>query len=190
MSGVERGQLVVISGPSGAGKTTVCDRLLGESGIVRAITATTRTPREGEVDGVHYCFLDEATFRKDIDSGRFLEWAEVHGQLYGTPEGPLELQLGAGSSVLLNIDVQGAEQLMDRGVPALYVFLDPPSLEELRGRLEARGADDAGSIETRLKNAREELARKDRYDHVVVNDELDRAVEEVLAQIRKARERT
>ena len=183
----ERSKLVVISGPSGAGKTTVCDRLLEEPTIVRAITATTRPPLDDEVEGVHYYFLDEETFRDDIEAGRFLEWAEVYGRLYGTPEGPLEAQLSTGKTVLLNIDVQGAGLLMERSLPALFVFIEPPDLEELRHRLEERGLDDAQSIETRMKNARSELERKDQYDHCVVNNDLDRAVEQVLEKIRTAR---
>jgi len=131
----ERGRLVVLSGPSGAGKTTVCDRLLEEPEIVRAITATTRPPRDGEVEGVHYYFLDEESFRRDIEQGRFIEYAEVYDRWYGTPEAPLEKQLATGRTVLLNIDVQGAEELMDRGVKGLYLFIEPPDLEELRRRL-------------------------------------------------------
>jgi guanylate kinase len=181
---------VVISGPSGSGKTTVCDRLLREPDIVRAITATTRKPRAGEKDGVDYYFTDEESFRRGIRDGKFLEWAEVYGRLYGTPADPLEAQLAAGRTVLLNIDVQGASELMRRGVDALTIFIEPPSLEELRRRLMARGTDDADSIARRLETARAELAEKDRYDHSVVNSDLDRTVEEVLARIRAVPERT
>lgn len=184
----ERGRLVVISGPSGAGKTTVCDRLLEEPDIERAITATTRPPRDGEVPGVHYHFLDEETFRRDVAAGRFLEHAEVHGRWYGTPAERLEEQLAGGRTILLSIDVQGAEQLMDRGVDASFIFIEPPDLDELRRRLDARGSEDVESLKLRLENARAELARKHRYDHVVVNDDLERTVEKVLAVIRTARE--
>jgi len=186
----ERGSLVLLSGPSGAGKTSVCERLLRTPEVVRAITATTRSPRPGEVDGEHYFFLDDAAFREGIEGDRFLEWAEVHGRLYGTPREPLERQLDSGRTVLLSIDVQGAEALMDRGVSALYLFLEPPSIEELRRRLEARGSDDEATIELRMRNALAELARKDRYDHSVVNDDLDRAVAEILELIQQAEERT
>jgi guanylate kinase len=187
---VRRGRLVVISGPSGSGKTTVCDRLLAEPDIARAVTATTRKPRPGERDGIDYFFYDEESFRRGIREGKFLEWAEVYGRLYGTPEEPLEAQLAAGRTVLLNIDVQGASELMRRGVDALTIFIEPPSVEELRRRLMARGADDAESIERRLETARAELAQKDRYDHCVVNADLDRTVEEILARIRAVPERT
>ncbi len=188
--GGERGRIVVLSGPSGVGKTSVCDVLLENPAITRAITATTRSPREGEVDGVHYFFLDEETFLKDVDAGRFLEWAEVHGKRYGTPKGPLDAQLASGLTVLLSIDVQGAEDLMDRHVPALYLFLEPPSVDELRRRLERRGSEDKETLELRLQNALAVMARKDRYDHSIVNRDLDQAVAEILALIQEAKEKT
>ncbi len=181
---------MLLSGPSGVGKTTVCDRLLEDPGVTRAITATTRAPREGEIDGVHYYFRDEKTFRNEIGAGLFLEWAEVHGRWYGTPKEPLEKQLASGLTVLLSIDVQGAEDLMSRQVPALYLFLEPPSVEDLRERLEHRGSESTETIELRLKNALTELDQKDRYDHCIVNDDLDRAVGEILALIQQAKEKT
>ena len=177
------GRLVVLSGPSGAGKTTACDRLQADPAITRAITATTRAPRAGEVDGVHYFFFDEESFRKGIEEGKFLEHAEVHGRFYGTPKEHLEELIASGRTVLLSIDVQGAEELMDRRVPAIYIFLEPPSLEELKRRLVDRASDDSETIELRLKNALEEMARRDRYDHCIVNDDLDRAVDEILGLI-------
>lgn len=186
----ERGSLVLMSGPSGVGKTSVSDRLLEEPGVVRAITATTRSPREGEVDGVDYFFLTEEKFREDVAAGRFLEWAEVHGRRYGTPKAPLEAQLERGHTVLLVIDVQGAQELMAQGIPALYLFLEPPSLEELRRRLSGRGSEDPEAFELRMKNALEELAQKNSFDHSIVNDDLDRAIEEILARIQAAKETT
>lgn len=182
-----RGLLVVISGPSGVGKTTVAERLLGEPGFARAVTATTRAPRPGERDGVDYRFLAEADFRREIAAGGFLEHAEVHGRLYGTPRQAVEEILRRGLACLLVIDVQGAATLRREGVPALYVFVAPPSEAELERRLRSRRTDSEAEIARRLATARSELARRREYDTVVINDDLDRAVGEIsrLVQARR-----
>ena len=174
------GRLVVLSGPSGVGKTVICDVLIERAGCTRVITATSRAPRDGEQDGVDYYFRDRAGFESDIRSGRFLEHAEVHGNLYGTPLDPVREQLSRGETALLNIDVQGAVALIEHGIPACYVFIAPPSLEELEARLRKRSSDKDEQIRVRLANAREELAQQHHYDHVIVNDNLDRAVQEMI----------
>lgn len=169
------GRLIVISGPSGVGKTALVDLLLAEYPCERCVTATTRAPREGERDGVDYHFYDRDAFERDLGLDRFLEHAEVYGNLYGTPVGPLSKQLEAGRIVLLAIDVQGAAQLMDRQIPARYCFVEAPSWEELETRLRGRKSEDEAAIERRLQTARDELAAAPRYDMRIVNDDLAEA---------------
>lgn len=176
---LRRGRLVVISGPSGVGKTTVGDGVLRNPAFGRAVTATTRAPRDGEVHGTHYLFLDAAEFRAGIAAGRFLEYAEVHGNLYGTPREQVAAVRDRGLICLLIIDVQGAATLRENGVDALYVFLAPPSWDQLEGRLRGRGTDGDDVIERRLRNARAELERQDEYDAVVINGDLDTAIAQI-----------
>ncbi len=171
-----RGLLVVISGPSGVGKTTLVDHLLAQPGFERAVTATTRQPRPGEQDGRDYHFLAVERFREDLAAGRFLEHAEVYGRLYGTPRHAVDTVLTQGGVCLLNIDVQGAATLRDRSVDALYIFLLPPSTEELERRLISRGTGSPEELQARLDEARAELARAPEYDASVVNDDLDTAI--------------
>ena len=172
--------LVVISGPSGVGKTTVCDSLLERDDFERVVTATTRAPRGGEVDGVDYVFLSEEDFVAWIDEGRFLEWARVHGQRYGSPRAPVDEILARGRHALLNIDVQGAAQIRD---DAVKVVLLPPSIEELENRLRGRGTDDREEIARRLETAREELARQGEFELRVVNDDAARAAAEIARAV-------
>lgn len=180
------GSLVVLSGPSGVGKTALSERLIAAGVCTRAITATTRSPRENERDGVDYVFYpDRESFLRGVTQGQFLEHAEVHGNLYGTPIGPLDERLRSGQVVLLVIDVQGARVLMERGIEATYVFVAPPSFEELERRLRQRASDGPEALKLRLENARMELACRDRYDHQVVNDDLDVAVESLTALLSK-----
>ena len=174
-----RGILVVLSGPSGVGKTVVSEGLQKKSGFVRAITATTRAPRAGEKDGVDYHFLDRERFEKRIEDGGFLEHAEVHGNLYGSPRDGIERQLEESRAVLLLIDVQGAEKLRQDEVDALQIFLEPPGVEELRHRIESRGDETEEAIALRLRNALSELEQKERYDRCVVNDVLVETIEMV-----------
>ena len=178
-----RGILVVLSGPSGVGKTVVSEGLQEKSGYVRAITATTRPPRAGEEDGVDYLFLDRAQFEQRVEEGGFLEHAEVHGKLYGSPRDGIEQQLAQSRVVLLLIDVQGAEKLRQDGVDALQIFLEPPGLEELRRRIEMRGVESEETMDLRLRNALSEMEQRDRYDRCVVNGVLEETVEEVFSII-------
>jgi guanylate kinase len=177
-------RLVVISGLSGAGKTTLAETLLRDPRYKRALTATTRAPRGGEVDGVDYHFLGEAAFDAGIEEGAFLEWAVVYGgHRYGTPRKNVEAILDSGRHCLLVIDVQGAATLRAAGVDALFVFLKAPSLEELERRLRSRGEDDDAAIRSRLSAARTELAAQDDFDLVLVNDKLDEAAQQLAVQL-------
>ncbi|MCB9914688.1 MAG: guanylate kinase [Planctomycetes bacterium] len=173
------GKMVVISGPSGAGKSTVCKRILEDPRVQFSVSATTRAKRPGEVDGRDYYFLDKETFRKKVAAGEFLESASVHGNMYGTLRKPVEDAMAAGKHVLLEIDVQGALQLKDQDVPGLHIFIAPPSFEELRRRLVGRATDAPEVIERRLAKAEDEYRERVKYDHVVVNDDLERCVAEV-----------
>jgi len=174
-----RGQMVVISGPSGSGKSTICKRLLEDPRVHFSVSATTRAPRKGEVDGRDYLFLDAETFRRMIREGAFIEHAEVHGNMYGTLRAPMEEALARGEVYLLEIDVQGALQLHALKEPGLYVFIAPPDMEVLRRRLVGRGTDAPEVVERRLKKAEDEMREAVKYDHVVVNDDLERALGEV-----------
>jgi len=174
-----RGQMVVISGPSGSGKSTLCKRLMQDPRVRFSISATTRAPRTGEVDGREYHFLSTGRFRELIREGAFIEHAEVHGNMYGTLRAPMEEALARGELYLLEIDVQGALQLKALGEPGVYVFVAPPDMEILRRRLVGRGTDAPEVVERRLKKADDEMRERVKYDHVVVNDDLERALGEV-----------
>jgi len=174
-----RGRLLVISGPSGCGKSTICRRLLEDPDVVFSISATTRPMRAGEVEDTDYVFVDKQRFRRHIEAGDFIEWAEVHGNLYGTLRGPMEQALDEGKVYLVEIDVQGGAQLKQLELPGIYVFVAPPDMETLRERLTGRGTDAFEEIERRLQKAHEEMRARDRYDHVIVNDDLDEAVARV-----------
>ncbi len=183
-----RGLPLVISAPSGAGKSTLICRLCEQDPELGfSISHTTRPPRGGERDGVEYHFVDEATFRAMAAAGAFAEWAEVHGNLYGTSFAALEEQLARGRDVILDIDVQGALQVAQRLPEAVLIFIQPPNLEELRRRLEARGSDRPEVIKRRLHNAADEMRQTDRYHYVVVNDRLERAAAELAAVVATAR---
>jgi guanylate kinase len=184
------GLLVVVSGPSGVGKTTVVERLLSSFEGRRAVTATTRAPRPGEVDGRDYIFLSEEEFRRRVAAGAFLEHAEVHGRLYGTPREGVREILSRGEVCVLSIDVQGAAQVRGKVEPALFVFLLPPDREELERRLRTRGTEAPEVVAGRLAVAVRELAREGEYDVSVVNDDLDRAVGELREIIERRLEET
>ncbi|MGH8875302.1 MAG: guanylate kinase, partial [Acidimicrobiia bacterium] len=172
-------RLVVVSGPSGAGKSTVVAELARRWPFHFSVSATTRSSRPGEVDGVHYRFMDEPAFRQMVASGELVEWAEYSGRLYGTPRAPLEERLRAGDDVLLDIELQGARQIRDAYPEALLVFIAPPSVEELARRLRARG--DTADAEPRLAIGRRQMEEaKGLFDYFIVNDRVDRAVEEIV----------
>ena len=173
------GRMLVISGPSGAGKSTICKRLLEDPRVEFSVSATTRKPRPGEVDGRDYRFVQRDDFRRLIEEGAFLEHAEVYGNLYGTLRQPVREALSKGKIYLLEIDVQGANQLRALGEPGMYVFIAPPDFEELRKRLVARATESPEVLERRLHKAEDEWRERVSYDHIVVNDDLGRAVAEV-----------
>jgi guanylate kinase len=174
--------LLIISSPSGAGKTTLTRRLLQEFPEFRfSVSHTTRKPRSNEVDGRDYHFIDEHAFREIIDHNGFAEWAEVHGNLYGTSMAEIERARVEGKrGVLFDIDYQGARQIKEKFPHAIGVFILPPSMEELRRRLEQRGSDDAESRQRRFQKAREEIEHYRLFDYMIVNDDLQGA----LAQLR------
>ena len=181
MSSPAPGKLVVVSGPSGAGKGTVVRGLLARRPeTILSVSATTRAPRPGERHGTDYRFLSKESFRALAEIGELLEWAEVYGHLYGTPRRPVEDALAAGHDIVLEVDVQGALQVRESLPEAVLVFIKPPSLDELEARLAGRGTEDAGTLAQRTEAASGELAHADRYDHVIVNERADDAVGELL----------
>lgn len=173
--------LLIVSSPSGAGKTTLTRRLLQEFPQFRfSVSHTTRKPRANEVDGRDYHFVGKAAFRKIIDDGGFAEWAEVHGNLYGTSVSEITQAHDEGKSgVLFDVDYQGARQIKEKFPDAIGVFILPPSMEELRRRLETRGSDDATSRRRRFEKAREEIEHYPFFDYMIVNDDLERALSEL-----------
>ena len=173
------GLLVVLSGPSGVGKGTIVRRLLEAEDVVLSVSATTRRPRPGEVDGVHYHFVDATTFDRFIAADDLLEWAEYAGNRYGTPSGAVQRAVDAGRVVVLEIEAQGAGLVRDRAPQAFQIFVSPPDLAELERRLRGRGTEAEDVVAARLDVARWELEQAPTFDAVVVNDDLDRAVAEI-----------
>lgn len=176
------GRLVVVSGPSGVGKGTVIRTLAEYTSFHLSVSATTREMRPGEVDGREYFFLSQEEFADWIENGKLLEWAEYAGNRYGTPRGAVADKLAAGHDVILEIEVQGARQVADAMPDAITVFILPPSVEELEARLLGRG--DTSNIEERLETARTEMAQVDSFDHHVVNEDVDRAADELRSILR------
>lgn len=184
----QQGTLFVVSAPSATGKGSILPRVLEKNGRLRySLSATTRKARKGEVDGKHYVFLDEAEFRRWVEEGRFVEWADVHGNLYGTIEAALDEQLAGNGDIVLELDVQGMRNLKKDRKDVVSIFIEPPSLEELERRLRGRHSNTEDEIRTRLRNARVELGFKNEYDYTIVNDKLDDAIAEFEVVIEKAR---
>lgn len=183
---MRKGLLILISGPSGTGKGTVCDLLRQKHPeISYSISATTRQPRPGEQDGVNYYFYTKEKFREMIDQGQLLEWAEVYGNFYGTPKQKVLDRLEAGEDILLEIDTQGALNVMKVMPEGLFIFLLPPSLEELSARLKGRGTETEESLHRRLGAAVDEIKLATKYRYVVVNDKVEDA-QETIAKIIEA----
>ena len=186
--GVKPGQLFILSAPSGAGKSTLCHALRKRfPEILYSISYTTRKPRKGEKNGIDYYFIPRDEFEAGIDRGQWAEWAQVHDNYYGTSADLLDRGLKRGQDILLDIDVQGMRQIVKRYSSAVTIFIVPPSLEVLRGRLEERGTDSPEVIAVRLKNARKEMAQKDLYHHIIVNDQLAEAVADLIDIFEKYR---
>lgn len=183
------GVLMVISAPSGAGKLTLLTKVREREldRFVTTVSATTRGPREGEVDGHDYYFLDRAAFETRRDAGAFVEWAEVHGNLYGTLHSELDRCLATGKDVILELDVQGMKNLKSQRDRVVTVFLMPPSIEELESRLRRRASESEDVIQLRVRNAAGEMAQRHAFDYIVVNDNIERAASDLEAIIRAER---
>ncbi len=186
----QKGLLIIVSAPSGAGKMTLLNKVQEQVGqFATTISATTRQPRVTEEDGREYYFLTRDDFEKRIAAREFVEWAEVHGNLYGTLACELERCLATGKDVILELDVQGMRSFKAIGRQGIYFFFLPPSLEELERRLRTRGANDEADLALRMKNAEAEMVAKDEYDYIIVNDDLDRAAAEMCAALTEERKK-
>jgi guanylate kinase len=182
------GNLFVVSAPSGVGKTTLCQRLKDVLDDIRfSVSYTTRPPREGEINNVHYTFVDEEEFRSMISEGEFIEWAEVHGNFYGTSKKRVEDIINSGFDVLLDIDVQGAKKIKDYYPQSVLIFVLPPSIEALRERLLGRRTESEDVMSKRLRNAINEIKEFVNYDYVIINNVLDEAVKDLLSIIKAER---
>lgn len=185
-----RGLLIILSSPSGAGKSTIAKRLIQEdAGLIFSISYTTRASRKGEKNGEDYFFISEDKFKQMISEGKFLEWARFQGAFYGTLRDFVESNLSSGKDVLLTIDVKGAKQVREKYPDSVSVFIHPPSMEELKKRLKDRKTESEEEIEKRMEIASWEQNQAENYDHRVVNDKLENAVDKILSIIRTERER-
>lgn len=183
-SRVRRGNLFIVSGPSGAGKGTLVRELVrAVPDVWVSVSATTRTPRPREVEGVHYLFVTDDAFDRLVATGGLLEWAEVHGNRYGTPRAEVERRIAAGDQVVLEIDPQGAFQIRDVLPDSVLVFIVPPSMDELVRRLKSRGSETDEQVAVRMRTAEREMELVGTYDHVVINDDVSRATRELIGII-------
>ena len=184
MSENKKGLLIIFSGPSGSGKGTIMKSLLASrDDTVLSVSMTTRAPRPGEIDGYHYHFVTHEEFKKTIEEDGFLEYAEYNGNFYGTPEAPIRRLLNEGKNVMLEIEVQGAEKVMDHRSDVVSIFITTPSYEELERRLRGRGTEPEEVIRGRMKTSQYELSRAFRYQYIVLNDEVEKAVERITTII-------
>ena len=181
----EKGQIFVITAPSGTGKTTIIKNILKKNmnGVGYSISHTTRKPREGEINGSHYYFVDRDKFEKMIESHEFIEWAVVYDQLYGTSISSINQELSSGKDLLMDIDIQGSKEIKRKFPESLSIFILPPSIDILKERLQKRSMDDKMNTDLRLKNAVEEIQRCRDYDFIIVNDDLKQAIKEIEAII-------
>ena len=189
MEFTRRGVMLVLASPSGAGKSSISRALFEDDpNIALSVSVTTRARRTDEIDGVHYHFIDVPTFKRMREDGELLESAEVHGNFYGTPRSRVEERLSAGRDILFDIDYQGTLQLLEHArADMVTIFILPPSIKELRKRLERRAQDSAGTIDKRLKNARVEMEHYDEYDYVLVNEDLEASTQRVRTILAAAR---
>ena len=188
---MRKGFLIVVSGPSGAGKGTVCSAFLKEhEDVAYSVSATTREPRAGEQEGVNYYFLSRGEFEAMIENGELLEWAEVYGNYYGTPLKKIEEKLSKGQDILLEIDTQGALNVQKKFPDGVYVFILPPSIEELAKRLRGRGTDSEEAVERRLAAAAGEIAVAREYTYTIVNDTVEHSVQTLAAIVSAEHART
>ncbi len=184
----QKGILFIISGPSGAGKSTVRKEVFKKiPDLVYSISCTTRKKRPGEIDGVDYRFISKEKFFEYVKQNRFLEWAQVHGNYYGTLKEDVEKELKKGNDVVLEIDVQGAEQVKSIFPDSVLIFIMPPSFKELEERLKKRGTEDEKDLQKRLENSKIEMKHVDMYDYAVINDDLNKAVNQVINIIQTER---
>jgi len=183
-----KGLIVVISAPAGAGKTTLCKRLLQSApSFISSVSFTTRSPRRQEIEGVDYYFVSKEEFEKLIEKDAFVEWAEVHGHLYGTSKEFLEKNIEAGKDVVLEVDVKGGRKIKEKYPQAILIFVLPPSWEELEKRLHKRATEDEKSIKKRLETAKEEIKYLPFYDYFLVNDDINATTENLLLIIEAER---
>ena len=184
-----RGVMLVIASPSGAGKSSISRSLFGQDPNIRlSVSVTTRARRTDEVDGTHYYFIDVPTFERMRAEGELLEWAQVHDNYYGTPRAKVEEQLSAGNDILFDIDYQGTLQLDQQSrADMVTVFILPPTIKELRARLERRAQDSAGTIDKRLRNAKIEMQHYSEYDYIIINDDLEASSQKVRSILAAAR---